>query len=154
MRTRLSRLSLAAACALATAHAGAQQVMPADGEQCAIDRPPAGAGSYVTPGGFVLVWPRNAGVTPGYTGCRTLWVMQSEQDTPLLMRLYFRAGKLEIVHSYDGRGGREVRSCTRPFTAPGCGGIEGHPFAALDLPTWPLVCTVQPDLPACARDPE
>ena len=80
---------------------------------------PADAGTYVTPGGFLLVWPRNAGFARDYSGCRTLWVMQSADDTPLLMRLYFRSGRLEAVQGFDGRRRRRwtcmtVSGCASP----------------------------------------
>ncbi|EGK71532.1 hypothetical protein METUNv1_02221 [Methyloversatilis universalis FAM5] len=146
------RLLLSCACLswLSVAAAG----IPADGRHCGLTRPPADAGAYVTPGGFLLVWPRNAGFARDYSGCRTLWVMQSADDTPLLMRLYFPGGRLEAVQGFDGRGGQSARTCVRPFDAPGCGGIEGNPLTAPDLPTWPRLCTEQPEHPACRRDPE
>lgn len=150
MKACLSLLLCAGVPWLPAAAAG----MPADGRHCALTQPPADAGAYATPGGFLLVWPRNAGFGRDYSGCRTLWVMQSADDTPLLMRLYFRGGRLEAAQGFDGRGGQSARTCVRPFDAPGCGGIADNPLTAPDLPTWPRICTEQPDHAVCRRDPE
>lgn len=42
------------------------------GPTCTVDRPPPDAGLYATPGGFLMVHPRNAALSDGYTGCKTL----------------------------------------------------------------------------------
>jgi hypothetical protein len=153
MNIRLPILLLTGLTALPVTMAAAAGI-PADGRHCALQAPPPDAGAYATPGGFLLAFPRNSGVGRDYTGCRTLWVVQGPDDTPLLMRLYFRGGRLAVAEARDGRGGSEVRRCVLPSTDRACAGLEDNPLVALDLPTWPRVCIEQPDEPACAQDPE
>ncbi|WP_018413299.1 hypothetical protein [Methyloversatilis thermotolerans] len=126
----------------------------ASGAGCALQVPPADAGAYVTPGGFLLVHPRSAAMGRGYTGCRTIWVVQSDDDMPLLMRVHFRAGRPVAVDGYDGRGGQTVRRCDLPSSQPACAGLDDHPLLAPDLPTWPRVCVDRPELPACRAAPQ
>lgn len=155
MKSRLPILSVAGLTVLSGAMAGPPSGgIPADARHCALQTPPPDAGAYVTPGGFLLAFPRNSGVGRDYTGCRTLWVVQGPDDTPLLMRLYFRGGRLAVAKAQDGRGGREVRRCVLPSTDRACAGLQDNPLVALDLPTWPRICTEQPDEPACAQDRE
>lgn len=154
MNIRLPILLFAGLAASSGVLAGPPAGIPADGRHCALQAPPPDAGAYVTPGGFLLAFPRNRGVGRDYTGCRTLWVVQGPDDTPLLMRLYFRGGRLAVAEAQDGRGGREVRRCVQPSTDRACAGLQDNPLVALDLPTLPRICTEQPDEPACAQDPE
>lgn len=154
MNIRLPILFFAGLAASSGVLAGPPAGIPADGRHCALEAPPQEAGAYVTPGGFLLAFPRNSAVGRDYTGCRTLWVVQGPDDTPLLMRLYFRGGRLAVAEAQDGRGGGEVRRCVLPSTDRACAGLQDNPLVALDLPTWPRVCTEQPDEPACAQDPE
>jgi hypothetical protein len=154
MSIRLPILFVAGLTALSAASADTPVGIPADGRHCALQAPPPEAGAYATPGGFLLAFPRNGGVGRGYTGCRTLWVVQGPGDTPLLMRLYFRGGRLTVAEAHDGRGGLEVRRCVLPSADRACSGLQDNPLAALDLPTWPRICTEQPELPACTQDPE
>lgn len=136
------------------AMAGPPAGIPADARYCALQVPPPEAGAWVTPGGFLLAFPRNGDVARDYTGCRTLWVVRGTGETPLLMRLYFHGGRLAIVQAHDGRGGPEIRLCGLPSSDPACAGLADNPLLALDLPTWPRACVEQPDLAACAGDPE
>jgi hypothetical protein len=74
-----------------------------DAPNCAVEQPPPDAGAYATPGGFLLVHPRNAGLTDGYTGCKVLWVVDAPDRFHRLMVLYFERGKLRVAQGYDGR---------------------------------------------------
>ena len=138
------------------AQAQAQAAAP-DVASCRRMQPPADAGVAVTPGGFVLVHPRNADLPADYTGCRTLWVMQSEQHWPLLMRVHFRQGRAVAVDAYDGRGEAAAaapRHCSIPSDQRGCTGVEQHPFVARQLPTWPRVCAQDAQQAVCQGDPQ
>jgi hypothetical protein len=37
---------------------------------CSVDQPPPDAGAAAMPGGFLLVYPRNAQLSDSYTGCK------------------------------------------------------------------------------------
>jgi len=126
-----------------------------DAANCAVDQPPADAGAYGTPGGFLLVYPRNAGLSDGYTGCKALWVVDAPDRFHRLLTLYFERGKLRVARVYDGRGSNDLRAtCTFPGPAPGCDGAASNPLTALRLPTWPRNCMAQPDAPPCAKEPD
>ena len=126
-----------------------------DAPNCNVNEPPPDAGAYVTPGGFLLVHPRNAALPDSYTGCKTLWVVDAPDRFHRLMILYFERGKLRAARGYDGRGENQVRAtCTLPGTAPECAGVESHPLSALKLATLPRNCMKQPDAPACRREPD
>ena len=127
-----------------------------DAPNCKVDQPPPDAGAYGTPGGFLLVHPRNAYLADDYTGCKVVWVMDAPDRFHRLMTLYFEGGKLRVALGYDGRGANELRAtCILPgATQPGCGGVESHPLSALKLPTWPRSCTTRPDAPECKRKPD
>ena len=120
---------------------------------CAVGQPPPDAGAFATPGGFLLVHPRNAQLSDSYTGCKVLWVVDAPDRFHLLMVLYFERGKLRGAQGYDGRGENKLRAtCTLPGTAPGCDGIESHPLSVLKLPTWPRPCMTHPDAPQCKKE--
>lgn len=125
-----------------------------EGRHCDLAQPPTDAGAYATPGGFLLVYPRNHGVGKDYSGCRLIWVMQEAAFTPLLLRAQYRRGVLYRVQGYDGRGGDNATTCTLPTTDPACAGLASHELLVLNLPTWPRVCTVDPAAAACRADPE
>jgi hypothetical protein len=127
--------------------------IPAQAPNCALAAPPESAGAYVTPGGFLLVHPRNKELAADYTGCKTLWVEQAEDHTPLLARLYFDHGTLRLGEFYDPDGALRTR-CSVPDTAPECSDMAANPLAALHLPTWPRSCTRDADRPECAADPD
>ena len=124
-----------------------------DAPNCRIDRPPPDAGLYATPGGFLLVHPRNAGLSDGYTGCKTLWVVDTPDRFIRLMILYFENGRLRVARAYD-REGTVRGTCTVPSQARECEGLESNPLAALRLPTWPRSCMDRPTDPQCAKDPD
>jgi hypothetical protein len=82
-------------------------------------------------------------------------VVQAADRMPLLMRLYFSNGELALAEGYDGRGGTAPRAtCAVPDHRPECQSLGENPLLALDTPTWPRACMDQPNLPACAGDPE
>jgi hypothetical protein len=130
--------------------------IPSGAPNCNVEKPPADAGAYVTPGGFVLVYPRNAAINDDYTGCKGLWVVDSPENINRLMTLYFERGALRIVVGYDGRGeSTEPRAtCVLPEKTGNCGGVDGNEFVALKLPTWPRMCMDRPDDPKCAVEPD
>lgn len=125
-----------------------------DAPHCSVDQPPPDAGAYGTPGGFLLVHPRNAALSDGYSGCKTLWVVHAPERIHRLMTLYFERGKLRVARIYDGRGAPEPRAtCSLPGPASGCDGVESNPLTALRLPTWPRICMTRPEAPPCAKEP-
>jgi len=122
---------------------------------CALMRPPADAGVYVTPGGFLLVHPRNAALSETYTGCKQVWVMRPPGDAALLMRVYFEQGRRTSAQAFDGHGGQTpVADCKLGDRSASCAGLDDNPLAALYLATWPRRCADDADKPECARDPE
>jgi hypothetical protein len=153
---RIARTVLVAGAILASGLVqAAEPAIPAGSPNCGLQSAPAEAGAYGTPGGFLLAYPRNRALPRDYTGCKTLWVVQSPTDMPLLMRLYFRNGVLALAQGYDGRGGTSPRGiCSNPDPRPECEGIDDNPLMALHTPTWPRVCMEQPDQAVCAKDPE
>lgn len=134
----------------------AEPAIPAGAEHCALRAPPADAGAYVTPGGFLLVHPRSRALPGDYTGCKSLWVVQGPDRTPLLMRLYFSNGILALAEAYDGRGTSPAPrvTCAVPDHRPECQGLGDNPLMELHTPTWPRACMERPELPACTKDPE
>ena len=136
----------------ATAFA-AEPSIPPEAPNCALAEPPEAAGAYVSPGGFLLVYPRNAELANNYTGCKSIWVARAPNSMPLLMRLYFSDGALAFAQAYDGHG-EPRKICTLPVVDPACDGIQDNPLAALRLPTWPRSCLQSADDPACSADPE
>ena len=126
-----------------------------DAPNCAVDQPPPDAGAYVTPGGFLLVYPRNASLSDDYTGCKVAWVVDSPDRFHRLMILYFERGKLRVAQGYEGRGTNQLRAtCKLPDAAPECKGVESHPLSALKLPTLPRSCMTRPDAPQCRKEPD
>jgi len=147
---RLAKAALLFLCAMSSALAQ----IP-DAPNCATDRPPPDAGAFATPGGFLLVHPRNAQLSDSYTGCKVLWVADAPDRFHRLMILYFERGKLRIAQAYDGRGANQPRAtCTLPGHAPECAGVESNPLAALRLPTWPRICMTRPDAAQCTKEPD
>ena len=141
-------------------------VIPADAANCAVTTPPERAGIAATPGGFLMVFPRNEGLTDTYTGCKTLWIVDTER-TPRLATLYFERGRIARAVAYDTRDplgaiegacafpeGRSLLPTTgRRFTDAACQGLTGEGLYALRLPTWPRSCLARPDAPPCTADP-
>ena len=146
----MNRLRLALLCVLAMSTAVAQ--IPA-GPNCAVDQPPPEAGLYPTPGGFLLVHPRNAALSDRYTGCKTLWVVDTRDRFIPMATLYFEQGRLRVAESYNKDG--SIRgTCTLPGQSPGCEEVESNPLTALRLPTLPRICMTSPNSPPCAKEPD
>ena len=153
-----------------TARAGAQaptdSLVPAKSPRCRVTTPPDSAGGVVSPGGFLLVFPRNDALTERYTGCKVLWVVDVDR-TPRLATLYFERGELRRAISHDVRdaAGAVEGACAFPegrsllpnsgrrFTDASCKEITGESLHALRLPTWPRSCMTSPDAPVCKADP-
>jgi len=120
---------------------------------CAVDQPPPDAGAFATPGGFLLVHPRNVALTDRYTGCKTLWVVDTSDRFIRLMILYFEGGRLRIAHAYN-KDGSSRGTCTLPGQSSRCEGVESNPLAALKLATWPRICMTRPDAAQCKKEPD
>lgn len=151
-RRRMNRRQLIAV--LAGLVGLAAEPAAAKGRHCDLVQPPADAGAFATPGGFLLVYPRNHEVGADYSGCRLIWIMQDATFTPLFIRSQYRRGRLVRVQSYDGRGGDKAVTCVLPSSEPACANLAGHELLDLNLPTWPRVCTVNPTHKVCESEPE
>jgi len=147
----MNRLVIALLPSLCTLHVALAQIPAAP--NCAVDQPPPDAGIFATPGGFLLVHPRNAQLSDSYTGCKVLWVADAPGRFIRLTTLYFEGGRLRIAHSYN-KDGSTRGTCTLPGPSRECEGVESNPLAALRLPTWPRVCITPTDAPQCKREPE
>lgn len=123
---------------------------------CAAATPPADAGAVATPGGFMLVHPRNDRIADDYSGCKTLWIYDDPEVPRRWATLRFVRGQLAraVIWRRDAEGIAD-RVCDRPASAqaPECSGAEGNELTALHLPSWPRVCMTQPDRKECAQDP-
>jgi len=160
-------LALCSVAAAPVAHAQKiSEVIPAQGLFCTLAPPPAQAGIAVTPGGFVLVFPRNDAITDRYTGCKQMWVV----DGTTMRRfatLYFKNGTLAVAAAHDVRdsAGTMTAACAFPeaksllpskgqqATNAGCKGFSGDAFYALRLPTWPRSCMTDTRAAVCLADP-
>jgi len=139
--------------------------VPRDAAHCALAAPPADAGIAVTPGGFVIVHPRNAALGAKYTGCKTMWADANPGTWKRFATLYFEEGQLRRVVAQDPRDGSIRGACGLPLghSLPphgasdvedtACEGVRDEPFYGLRLPTWPRACATQPDRPVCRADP-
>ena len=87
------KVAVLAMIALACA-AGARPTQPGlpDLPSCAHASVPENAGVVATPGGFMLVHPRNADLPDDCTGCKTLWVMDVDPEPWHWATLWFRDG--------------------------------------------------------------
>jgi len=122
---------------------------------CSLEQPPADAGAYVTPGGFLLIHPRNAALADDYSGCKQVWIMRSPGDTPLLMRLRFERGARVMTEVFDGRGSMAPRGrCAVNDTQAACADLADNPLAQLHVPTWPRACAEDAGRPECAQAPQ
>jgi len=127
----------------------------ADEAACTLAQPPADAGAYVTPGGFLLIHPRNGALAEDYSGCKQVWIMRAPGDTPLLMRLRFAHGLRVMAQVFDGRGGTTPRaSCAAADTSAACADLADNPLAQLRVPTWPRACAVDAEQPECSQAPQ
>lgn len=141
-------------------------LVPSGATNCRVTTPPAASGLTVTPGGFVLVFPRNAAIAERYTGCKTLWIVDTER-TPRLATLYFERGELARAVAHDVRdpSGAVTGACAFPaarsllpnsgarFDDAACEGITGESMYALRLATWPRSCLSTPDAAVCKEAP-
>lgn len=140
-------------------------LIPRDAPNCRVSSPPASAGLAVSPGGVVIVFPRNDGIAEQYTGCKHLWIADTER-TPRLATLYFEGGQLARAVAHDVRdpSGAVEGACSFPdgrsllptsgrrFDDKACRGIVEEALYSLRVPTYPQSCMAKPDAPAC-RDP-
>ena len=141
-------------------------LLPARATHCALSDAPEQAGLVATPGGFVMVFPRNDALTDSFTGCKVLWIV----DGVKLRRfatLYFKSGKLAIAAAHDIRGdpGKVTGACAfpegksllpkdgPPSRDASCSGFSGEAFYALRVPTWPRRCLTDVDAAVCKADP-
>lgn len=140
-------------------------LIPSGSTNCRVTTPPASAGLAVTPGGFVLVFPRNDAIAERYTGCKMLWIVDTDR-TPRLATLYFEKGELARAVAHDVRdpSGAATGACAFPagrsllpnagarFSDSACQGITGESMYALRLATWPRSCMTTPDASVCKED--
>ena len=164
--TSVSTLALCACIATSSPAQTLADVLPAQAMHCALTEPPEQAGIAATPGGFVMVFPRNAALSDTFTGCKLMWIV----DGAKLRRfatLYFRNGNLAIAASHDTRGdpGKLTGACAFPegksllprsgqqTRDAGCAGFSGDAFYALRVPTWPRRCLTDTNAAVCLADP-
>lgn len=166
---RAARLGALLALALpVVSHAQARPValVPVDALNCRLTTPPEAAGIAATPGGFVIVFPRNDALDARYTGCKLLWLADTDR-TPRVATLYFVQGQLSraIAHDVRDDAGTAVGACGFPggrallgaragqAADPACQGILDEPMYALRLATWPRSCLMRPDEAVCTAEP-
>lgn len=144
----------------------ASDFIPATAPNCAIETPPATVGLVATPGGFVMVYPRNDALQKPYTGCKTLWVVTGERP-PRFATLYFKDGNLVVVaaHNIRDASGRLDGACAFPegkslmsnagreVKDSGCTGFAKEGFYQLYVPTWPRLCMTDPKAEVCQQEP-
>lgn len=140
--------------------------VPATATNCAVTTPPATAGLFATPGGFVMVHPRNDALTESYTGCKALWVVDLD-NMRRLATLYFEKGILARAVAHDSRdpkgaieGACDLKSgrsllpdAGRRYNDAACKGFQGEALYGLRVPTWPRRCLTEPDASVCKQDP-
>ncbi len=155
-----------AALAPLRAQASLDSLVPPGAPNCRVETPPAAAGIAGTPGGFLIVFPRNDAIPDRYTGCKVLWIADTDR-TPRLATLYFERGQLARAVSHDVRdpSGAVEGACALPegksllpnagrrYGDEACRGFSGEALYALRLPTWPRTCMTKPDAPVCTADP-
>ena len=166
---KTSRFSAFFLCAYIAAPASAQtlsDVLPAKAMHCALKDPPEQAGIAATPGGFVMVYPRNAALTDTFTGCKLMWIVDGSK-APRYATLYFENGKLAIAAAHDTRGdpsklraacafpeGKSLLPKSGQQTSDiGCAGLAEDSFYALRVPTWPRLCLTDSAAVVCQEDP-
>ena len=163
IRNTIALLTLLPAMALAQS---AKDFIPAAEPNCAIETPPALAGLAATPGGFVLVYPRNDVLPQPYTGCKSMWIVNGERHFRLAT-LYFREDVLvtAAAHNVRDAAGRLDAACQFPdgtsllpnagrqIKNSGCTGIANEPFYRLRLPTRPRTCLTDQKADICQQDP-
>ncbi len=144
----------------------ADSLVPSAAANCRVTSPPAAAGLAVTPGGFLMVFPRNDALGEQYTGCKILWVVDTDR-TPRLATLYFERGALAraIAHDVRDPAGGVSGACSFPaarsllpntggrFSDSACKGLTEESIYALRVPTWPRSCLTTPDSAICKDEP-
>ena len=144
-----------------------KDVIPAAEPNCAIEIPPAAAGLVATPGGFVMVYPRNDALSKQYTGCKSMWIVDGERYNRFAT-LYFKEGALVTAAAHNVReaSGKLDGACAFPagksllpnagrqIGDSGCAGFADQPFFRLYLPTWPRICLTDPKAAICQQDPQ
>ena len=144
----------------------ANDFIPAAAPNCAIEKPPAAAGLAATPGGFVMVYPRNDALRKQYTGCKIMWIVNGERYQRFAT-LYFKDGELTIAAAHNVRdaSGRLDGACAFPegksllpnagqqIKDTGCAGSRNEAFYRLYLPTWPSTCLTDTKAAVCQQDP-
>ncbi len=142
------------------------EIIPTAEPNCAIESPSAAAGIAATPGGFVMVHPRNDALTKQYTGCKIMWVINDDRF-PRMATLYFKSGQLvtAAAHNVRDASGALDAACAFPegksllpnagrqIKDAGCRGLTGESFYNLYLPTWPRSCLADPKATLCQQDP-
>ncbi len=168
-KSRSAIVGVLALCIVIASRASAQtlaDVIPAKAAHCALTLPPPQAGLAATPGGFVMVFPRNDALTDGFTGCKLLWIVDGDQ-TRRFATLYFKGGKLAVAVAHDVRdsAGTLTGACAFPegksllaqtgqrMADAGCAGFTGDGFYALRVPTWPRSCLTAPQAAVCVAEP-
>jgi hypothetical protein len=141
-------------------------IVPASAPHCAVATPPADAGIAGTPGGFVMVFPRNVALSDTFTGCKSLWVVDTDQ-LRRFATLYFVEGKLRIAVAHEisdpaaGLSGAcafpEGKSLLptrgRQIDDASCKGFVEDSFYGLRLATWPRTCLTSDKAAVCREDP-
>ena len=154
---------------LLPALAGAQSlatVVPVSAPHCSLTAPPADAGIAATPGGFVMVFPRNAQLSDTFTGCKTLWIVDTD-EIRRFATLYFAGGKLKTAVAHNSRDpaapldgacafpeGRSLLPTSgRQIEDSACRGFIEDSFYGLRLATWPRRCLTDEKAAVCRQDP-
>jgi hypothetical protein len=141
-------------------------LVPAAAAHCNLTAPPATAGLAPTPGGFVMVHPRNDALTGDYTGCKVLWVVDVGRMARLAT-LYFEGGTLARALAHDPRDPTErieaacdlttgrslLPHAGRQATDAQCASIPRGELYDLRVATWPRRCLTEPDTAVCRQDP-
>ncbi len=168
-KARLTIVGTLVLCTLVAPPATAQvlsDVIPAQAAHCALAEPPAQAGLVATPGGFVMMFPRNDAMTERFTGCKLLWVVDGERMRRMAT-LYFKNGTLAVAAAHDIRdaAGKITGACAfpegkslplrtgQPSSDGGCAGFPQDGFYALRVSTWPRSCLTAPRAAVCVADP-
>lgn len=142
-------------------------LVPRQAPHCAVAIPPDSAGLAATPGGWVMVFPRNLALRKDYSGCKVLWIVDGERYLRFAT-LVFERGVLRTAVAYDIRSaaGEPEAACRFPegkslmpntgrkMADTGCAGLGTESFYGLYLPTWPRMCMHSPDSAECSRAPD
>lgn len=159
---------LAVLCTVAAGSAGAQtlaDLLPANALHCALAEPPDQAGIAATPGGFVMIYPRNDAIADAFTGCKHLWIVDGAAFKRFAT-LYFRAGTLAVAVAHDVRTpGALTGACEYPAGKSllhrsekgnddsACAGATDDAFYGLRVPTWPRSCLTDAGAAVCQSEP-